>query len=74
MHCTLRQIPVVVAHFLFTYVHTSPAHLYIPQLFTYCLLTIICVTLMSIVYLTQHLFFVTFVFTSFYAFWACHSY
>jgi len=34
----------------------SPAHLYMPQLFTHCLPTIICVVLMSIVYLSFLLF------------------
>jgi len=33
-----------------TYVLTSTAHLYMPQIFTHCLPTIICVTLMNIVY------------------------
>jgi len=35
----------------FIYVLASPAHLYMPQLFTQCLPYIICVTLMSIVYM-----------------------
>jgi len=34
------------------YVHASPAHLYMPQLFTHCLPTIICVMLMYVVHLT----------------------
>ena len=34
----------------FTYVHDSPAHMYMPQLFTHCLLTIICVMWMIVTY------------------------
>jgi len=44
-------ITIVVAHFSHVqYVHDSPAHLYIPQLFTHCLPTIICVALMFVMY------------------------
>jgi len=35
----------------FTCMIASPAHLYMPHLFTHCLPTIICVMLMSIVFL-----------------------
>jgi len=35
----------------FTYVLAPIAHLYMPQLFTHCLPTIICVTLIYIVYI-----------------------
>jgi len=59
MHALCLITPVVqfVGHFLRLRVaYASPAHLYIPQLFAHHLLTIICVTLMSIVYLIQHLY------------------
>jgi len=57
----------------FTYAHASSAHLYIPQLFTHCLPTIICVTLMPVVYLIQHLYFGNIVLLLYCVFWACHS-
>jgi len=38
---------------LYACVLASPAHLHMPQLFTHCLPTIICVTLISIVYVLQ---------------------
>jgi len=45
----LCLITPIVAQFLHLYVHASPAHLWIPQLFTQCIPTIIYVTLMPIV-------------------------
>jgi len=64
----------------FTYVLASPAHLYMYQLFTHCLPTIICVMLMSIVSLSFLLFWfiavglllVSFL-TILYCFFACSS-
>jgi len=47
----------------FTYVHASPAHLYTPELFVHCLPTVIRITLMSLVYLIQHLCFGNIAFT-----------
>jgi len=43
MHCSLTYNPYCCWL-------PSPAHLYIPELFTHCLPTIICVTLMSTTY------------------------
>jgi len=43
MHCSLP-------HNLYCCLLPSPAHLYMPQLFTHCLPIIICVMLMSTVY------------------------
>jgi len=47
-HCSMPCDPLLFTSF--TYVHTSTAHLHILELFTHCLPTIICVTLMFIVY------------------------
>jgi len=44
----------------FTYVLASPAHPYMPQLFTQCLPSVICVTLMSIVCTTKQVFYILF--------------
>jgi len=41
-----------------TYMLASPAHLYMPHLFTHCLPTIICVMLMSIAFFFTFLFFI----------------
>jgi len=55
----------IVAHFFHLCAcFTCSYVLYIPQLFTLCLSTIICVTLMSIVNLIKHLCFGNIVFTS----------
>ena len=44
----MRTVSLLLKHT--SHVLASPTHLYMPQLFTHCLPTIICVMLMSIVY------------------------
>jgi len=46
----------------FTYMLASTAHLYMPQLFTHCLPSIICVALMCIVYVVWNNLFIYFLF------------
>jgi len=58
MPCPVPQ-PLLLLAF-FTYMLDSPAHLYMPHLFTHCLPTIICVMLMSIAFFFLFLIYATF--------------
>ena len=64
MKCyTKMPCPLPHNHLLltfFTYMLASPAHLYMPHLFTHSLPTIICVMLMSIAFFFNFLLYATF--------------
>ena len=63
--CSLPSPMCMVHRLICAYLNSS--------VFIHCLLTIICVMLMSIVYLIQHLHFCILFLFLYYIFWACHS-
>ena len=62
--CLALCLITIIASASFTCMRASPAHLYVPQLFTHCLPTITCVMLMSIAFFIFWLYFVLFSFFS----------
>jgi len=55
LHCSLPYNTCILLLASLTYVHDLPAHLYMPQLFTHCLLAIICVAQLIVMYMIKHL-------------------
>ena len=61
----LTTIIMLLASFTYRPTLASPAHLYMPHLFTHCLPTIICVMLMSISIVFSYVFFVFLLYATF---------